>query len=50
MVKIDEKHIKDNTVSIQVLPNITYRFKIQIKDKYVNWTDEIETAPITCKL
>lgn len=29
-----------------ILPNITYRFKIQLKDKHLNWTDVEETEPI----
>lgn len=28
------------------MPNVTYRFKVQLKDKYLNWTDELETEPV----
>jgi hypothetical protein len=30
-----------------ILPNVTYKFKIQMKDKFLNWTNEEETEPIT---
>lgn len=41
-----EKHVQNNTINVLILPNITYRFKIQLKDKYLNWTDVEETDPI----
>ena len=44
----DEKHVQNDTLSIFILPNITYKFKIQLKDKLLNWTDEEETEPINC--
>ena len=42
-----ESHVSNNTLNILVLPNLTYRFKIQLKDKLLNWTDVEETAPIS---
>lgn len=46
----DEKHVQNDTLSIFILPNITYKFKIQLKDKLLNWTDEEETEPINCNV
>ena len=47
---IVEKHVQNDTINILILPNITYRFKIQLKDKHLNWTDVEETEPIMSKL
>jgi len=44
-----EKNVKNNSVSIHVLPNKTYKFKLQLKDKFTNWTDVEETQNIFCK-
>jgi hypothetical protein len=41
-----EKNVKNNSVSIHVLPNKTYKFKLQLKDKFTNWTDVEETQNI----
>lgn len=41
-----EKNVKNNSVSIHVLPNKTYKFKLQLKDKFTNWTDIEETQNI----
>lgn len=41
-----ENHVFNDTLNILILPNITYKFKIQLKDKLLNWTDFIETEPI----
>lgn len=41
-----EKHIQNNSFSIVVQPNKTYKFKLQLRDKYSNWTDIQETQSI----
>jgi hypothetical protein len=46
----DEKNIKNNSVSISILPNVTYRFRIQLKDKIHNWTNLEETKQINCNI
>ncbi len=44
-----EKNIQNNSVSISLLPNVTYKFRIQLKDKFFNWTNLLETDPINSK-
>lgn len=31
------------------MPNTTYRFKIQVKDKYLNWSEEVVSEPVRSK-
>jgi hypothetical protein len=45
-----ENNIKNNSVSISILPNVTYKFRIQLKDEVFNWTNLEETAAINSKI
>jgi hypothetical protein len=44
-----DNHIQNNSFTISILPNTTYKFKIQLKDKFLNWTNEQETELISSK-
>ena len=41
-----KENIKNNSVSIPILPNVTYKFRLQLKDELFNWTNLEETANI----
>ena len=45
-----EKNIKNNSVSISILPNVTYKFRIQLKDEIYNWTNLEETVSVNLPL
>ncbi|CAF0715506.1 unnamed protein product [Brachionus calyciflorus] len=49
-LKNPETYTSNDTVNITILPNSTYRFKLQLRDKYLNWTDALETEAITIPL